>query len=253
MDQDQLERLELEKLERARARLNQEQREHLEQLCEGFREAGYYAPKHEIALAHVIYDDRPNFQRSDIGAIRNRARDEVRDRELKEAHTRETEAQEHQAEMPRRAAQADAVLEQQRQHDAEARDRQQRDAETTRLILQAAHPNRQREIGRYDELKRMGEEARPDPRPLVSDWRATAREVCDPTSPRPSDPTGLKPTPSPNPPYDPTAARATAQDILDHKTERSDRAQKNPTREDGRENNPANIPTHGRSRGGRTW
>ena len=253
MDQDQRERLELEKLELARAKLNQEQRAHLEIYAERLREEGLYAPKHEAAIAHVIYEGRaPVHQRADIQEVFTRAHNDAQEREAKERLAAKALELKEPAHAPQ--AQADVVLDAQRQHEAEARDRQQRDAETTRLILQAAHPNRQREIGRYDELKRMGEEARPDPRPLVSDWRATAHEVCDRKPPTPPTySTGLKPTPSPNSPYDPTAARATAQDILDHKSERSDRVQKNPTREDGRENNPANTPTHGRSRGGRTW
>ncbi len=191
MDQNQRERLELEelqKLENARAKLNQEQREYLAYQAGRLREEGLYAPKHEAAFAHVIYEGRALVhQAADIREVFTHAHNEDKTREAQERLAAQALGiKEQQAREPQ--AQADVVLDAQRQHEAEARDRQQRDAETTRLILQAARPNRQREIGRYDELKRMGEEARP----IMADWRATAREVCDHKPPTPpTDSTGL--------------------------------------------------------------
>jgi hypothetical protein len=259
VDQDLLETRELEQLEFARARLNQEQRGRLEYQVTRLHEAEAYAIKHEIALAERIHENRdPHHQRADLEEIQKRAYNEAREREFKEALARQQEAaratvleQQRKAEasraeasreyvpgsvqwfdapLARSAAPPDAVPDAQRQQDADARARQQRDAETTRLLVLAAAVHDRQQIGRYDPVKRQHEvllqQAAPSRNP--ADGHATARaEDSD--------------------------WRSMAREILDYKTERTDRMQVNPARQDGRDNNPANTPTPARSRGGRTF
>jgi hypothetical protein len=77
-------RLEQEKLERARAKLNQEQREQLERQCEFLREKQIYAPKLEIAIADILYTGlHPRHQSGEIEAVFTRAHNEAADRDAK--------------------------------------------------------------------------------------------------------------------------------------------------------------------------
>jgi hypothetical protein len=110
MDTDHWEKIELEKLERVRARLNDEQRQRLQMHADTLREQEIYGAKHERAIAEVIYENRhPNHQRSDINSIYDRAESEARERDLKEqqkaqqaAHEkREKEARDAEAAKPR--------------------------------------------------------------------------------------------------------------------------------------------------------
>ncbi len=74
---------------------------------------------------------------------------------------------------------------------------------------------RNRQIGLYDELKRLSEQSPKElsPAPIVAAWRATADEVCDPKTPPPPSPrraTEPSAPPSPDQPPTPPSPNAAA-------------------------------------------
>lgn len=85
VDDDQKDRVEQERLALARAKLSQEQRERLESYCDRLREQELYAPKYEIAIAAVIYEDRPYRKlRADIGGVFTNAANDAADQRAKD-------------------------------------------------------------------------------------------------------------------------------------------------------------------------
>jgi len=81
-------RLEREKLELARAKLSPEQQARVDSHAERLREQEIYAPKHETAIAQIIYGDRSHAQEhNDIDSVYSLADYEARDRGAKERLT----------------------------------------------------------------------------------------------------------------------------------------------------------------------
>ena len=125
-----------QRLETEPALLNVDQRARLQTYVDSLHEAGAYAPKHEIAIAHIIRTERPHAQPTEISSVISRARDEARRREALEQRDRE-----EQREREHLAAQTQAIK------DAEKQREEQRLKELARRreVLEQSDREEQRE------------------------------------------------------------------------------------------------------------
>jgi hypothetical protein len=171
VDNEQREKLEREQLELARAKLNEEQRARLESHAERLREQEIYSRKHEIAIADVIYEGRhPRHQRADIEGIYTNARNEAREKEVREQHAARVlelrAAEERKKEIALEQQQRETEARDREQREVQAREKQQREAEAQARQAAARREPVPGSVQRFnDHLGRQAGEAN-DTRPL---------------------------------------------------------------------------------------
>lgn len=188
--------------------LTPEQREHHERWCADLPGNEPYTTEVAAKAARIIRTERPVHRTSELKRLRCEA----------EANAINL-LQREQAESRRQTAhseQKDERVRVERPQETEQPQQPQQPAQEFGTPIRTAETNTperlNRQIGRYDELKRLSEQPTKEavPAPIIAAWHATAHEVCDPKIP-PSPPNSPEPPPngpsgehSPQPPTPPT-------------------------------------------------